>query len=110
MRDGCGIRGGQKRNCETAKQESPLFGMAFTDSISRLINYYRRYGFRSTLQRARLFLQRLFSSHRLFLYYYDLSESGSSLSLRNWPDHLTVARLTSQEEIDQQDWQKIANF
>src|ERR1017187_3659235 len=109
MHDARVMRGGHKRNCETAEQR-PQLGMALTDSISRLVNYYRRHGFRSTLQRARLFLRRLFSSHRLVLFYYDLSRSGSSSSARNWPDHLTVARITSQEEIDQQDWQKIANF
>jgi GNAT superfamily N-acetyltransferase len=56
-------------------------------------------------------LRRLLSSDRFVLYYYDLVARGCSTSLaRTLPDRLTVARITSQEEIDQQDWQKIINY
>lgn len=55
-------------------------------------------------------LRRLLSS-RFVLYYYDLVTRGCpSLLARTLPDGLTVARVTSQEEIDQQDWQKMTNF
>jgi GNAT superfamily N-acetyltransferase len=46
----------------------------------------------------------------LVLYYFDLTRGGSNSQVRNWPDHLAVARVTSEEEIDREDWQKIANF
>ena len=84
--------------------------MALTDSISRLINYHQRHGFKATCQRAMLFLRRSFSAHRFIIYYYDVSKGGSISPVRNWPEHFTVARVTSPEEIDQRDWQKIANF
>lgn len=84
--------------------------MALADSISRLTNYYQRHGFQATMQRTGLFTRRLFSSHRFVLYYCDLSKNWSVSRARNWPSHVTVARVTSQEEIRQEDWHKIASY
>ena len=84
--------------------------MAVTESISRLINYYERHGFGATLQRGRVFLRRCFLSRRFIVYYFDLSKNGSVSLVQNWPENLTVTRVSRQEEIDAKDWEKIVNF
>ncbi len=84
--------------------------MAVTESISRLINYYERHGFGATLQRSRVFLRRLFLSRRFVVYYFDLSKNAKASLLQDWPEHLTVARVSGQEEIEGKDWKKIVNF
>jgi ribosomal protein S18 acetylase RimI-like enzyme len=101
---------GQLTNCEAMEEASLHPIMALTDSISRLTSYYKRHGFTATLQRAKLFFRNFFSSNRLVIYAYDLSKSDSISSPRNWPDQLSFVRVASQEQIDQQDWQKILNF
>lgn len=62
------------------------------------------------MRRTGLFARRRFSSHRFVLYYCDLSKNRSVSRVRNWPSHLTVARVTSQEEIREKDWHKIASY
>jgi GNAT superfamily N-acetyltransferase len=59
----------------------------------------------------RSFLRRLLSSHRFVVYYYDPAARGCSAPLaQSLPDRLTVARITSQEEMDPEDWQRIVNL
>lgn len=94
-------------SCVTVDEAGLQLGMALTDSISRLVNYYERHGLGATFQRTSLFLRRLFSFNRFVVYYYDLTRTSL---LRNWPERLAVARVTSQEEINQQDWEKIVSF
>jgi GNAT superfamily N-acetyltransferase len=84
--------------------------MSISDSVSRLTSYYKRHGFKSTLQRGKLFLSRLFSSKRLVVYSYDLSKSQAIPTSRAWPGNLSVIRVTSQEQIEKQDWLRIINF
>ena len=84
--------------------------MSISDSISRLTSYYKRHGFKSTLQRAKVFVSRLFSSNRLVMYSYDLSKSEVISSSRAWPENLSVVRVTSREQIENQDWLQIINF
>jgi ribosomal protein S18 acetylase RimI-like enzyme len=84
--------------------------MAVTESISRLINYYERHGFGATLQRSRVFLRRLFLFRRFVVYYFDLSKNANVSLVQNWPEHLTVTRVSRQEEIETKDWEKIVNL
>jgi ribosomal protein S18 acetylase RimI-like enzyme len=84
--------------------------MAVAESISRLINYYEKHGFGATLQRSRVFLRRCFLSRRFAVYYFDLSKNGAVSPVRNWPENLKVVRVTRHEDIEANDWQKIADF
>jgi ribosomal protein S18 acetylase RimI-like enzyme len=110
MHDVHRLPSGQRRHFGTSNEESPKFNMAFSDSISRLTNYYRRHGLTGTVRRTKVFLRRFFSSNRLVIFYYDLSRGGPISSQGNWPDHITVVRIKNQEEIDHHDWQKIMEF
>ena len=84
--------------------------MSISDSISRLTSYYKRHGVKATLQRGKVFVSRLFSSNRLVIYSYDLSKGEAISSSRAWPDSLSVVRVTSQEQIEKQDWLQIIDF
>jgi ribosomal protein S18 acetylase RimI-like enzyme len=84
--------------------------MVFSTSISRLINYYQRHGIKATIQRIPIFFQRNFSSRRFVVYYFDLLESDPAPAAQSWPDRLTVTRISRQEDIGAQDWQKITDF
>lgn len=84
--------------------------MALLASISRLINYYERHGFGATLQRIPIFVRRSFLSRRFAVYSIDLTGIRSASQVRNWPERLTVTRVTRREDIEEQDWQKISNF
>ena len=84
--------------------------MSISDSISRLTSYYKRHGLKSTLQRGKVFATRLLSSNRLVVFSYDLSKSEAIASARAWPGSLSVVRMSSQEQIDKQDWLRIINF
>jgi ribosomal protein S18 acetylase RimI-like enzyme len=80
------------------------------EAISRLAAYRKRHGFRATLQRGGLFLRRLFSSNRMVLFYYDFPNNAASSPATNLPDHLTVERKQSRQEIASADWEQIVNF
>jgi ribosomal protein S18 acetylase RimI-like enzyme len=84
--------------------------MSISDSVSRLTSYYQRHGFKSTLQRGKVFVSRLFSSNRLVVYSCDLSKAESASSSRVWPDSISFTRITCQDQIEKQDWVQIVNF
>ncbi len=82
----------------------------FVEPISRLAAYGKRHGFRATLQRASLFVRRLFSSNRMVLFYCDFSVSGAPSPVTSLPDHLRVERKQSRDEMAAADWEQIVNF
>ncbi len=79
-------------------------------SISRLVNYYKRHGFRATLNRTALFLRRLVSLPRMVLFYYDLTRCRLTPIMENCQDDLKVERKNNAEELDSRDLQQIVNF
>src|SRR5579872_712812 len=93
----------------TGAEASPLahrksgVPVPLSTSTSRLVNYYKRHGFRATLNRTVLFLQRLFSFPRMVLFYYDLTTCGLAAIPQNRSDGLTVERKISAAEIDSRD-------
>jgi len=100
----------------TGAEASPLahrksrVPVPLSTSTSRLVNYYKRHGFRATLDRTVLLLQRLFSFPRMVLFYYDLTTCGLAAIPQNRSDGLTVERKISAAEIDSRDLQQIVNF
>jgi ribosomal protein S18 acetylase RimI-like enzyme len=80
------------------------------EPISRLAAYNRRHGFGATLQRAGLFMRRLFSSNRMVLFYCDFPHDGTSWPVTSLPGHLRIDRKQSAEEIAPEDWEQIVNF
>ncbi len=84
--------------------------MFLSGSTSRLVNYYKRHGFRATLNRTLLFLRRLFSFPRMVLFYYDLTSCGLTAITENRSDGLKVERKICADEIDSRDLQQILNF
>ena len=83
--------------------------LTLLEPISRIVTYFKRHGFRATLERALLFLRRFFSENRMVLFYLDLPK-GDAIATTILPVHLTVQRVAGFEDIDGQDWQQITDF
>jgi GNAT superfamily N-acetyltransferase len=81
---------------------------ALFEPVSRLVGYFKRHGFRSTLDRFWVFMQRMFSN-RMVLFYLDFPKRSTSLDAR-LPQHLAVERKGSRAEMRSDDWDKIVNF
>ena len=84
--------------------------MSISHAVSRLSTYYRRHGFRASAERAWLFVRQSFSSGKMVVFYWDLTGHSKSSANDSLPDHLTVERKSSREEIDSSDWSQIINF
>jgi len=88
-------------------------GSRLVEPISRLAAYGKRHGFRATVQRAGVFVRRLFLSHRMVLFYFDFSSLRSSdanfagLSL---PGDLSVERKKSLAEMAGADFERMVNY
>jgi GNAT superfamily N-acetyltransferase len=80
------------------------------EPISRLVGFYKRNGFKATLQRTGLSLRRLFSSNRMVLFYCDLSQSTTGSTGADLPTHLKVERKKGREEIIDSDWRRMTDF
>lgn len=81
-------------------------GLTLPQPISRGLTFWRRHGFRATVQRAVVSMHRLFSSSRMVVFYCDLLHPAVS----SLPSGLRAERKTSQAEIDPKDWDKMMNF
>jgi ribosomal protein S18 acetylase RimI-like enzyme len=83
------------------------------EPISRLADYGRRHGFRATVQRAGVFVSRIFSSHRMVLFYFDFSSlrsSDANFPGSRLPGDLSVERKSGSEEMVAADLERIVNF
>lgn len=90
-----------------ATRESKL---SLSGSTSRLVNYYTHHGCGATFSRILLFVRRLFSFPRMFLFYRDLTSWDSALITTNCSDDLRVERQINADQIDSRDLQQIVNF
>lgn len=84
--------------------------MSFSNSIFRIIDYFRRHGLRATLDRAELAMHRVSSAGRMVVFYYDCSSRGAKACTEAWPESLKVERIESQAELDAKDAARIINF
>ncbi len=82
--------------------------IAIFEPVSRLFAFFKRHGFRATLQRLWVFIQRMFSN-RMVLFYLDFPK-GEAWPGTRLPQPLTVERKTSRTEMRTEDWEKIVNF
>lgn len=82
--------------------------MAIFEPISRLFAFFKRHGFRATLRRSWVFVQRIFSN-RMVLFYLDFPKVEASLGAI-LPQPLTAERIGSQAEMSPEDSEKIANL
>jgi Acetyltransferase (GNAT) family len=82
--------------------------MGVSDSISRVTTYYLRHGFRATVSRMGLAVNRALSSSRMLVFYCDLP----SLPVRpvNIPSSIRVERVTGEAELQPQDFDEITSF
>ncbi len=71
--------------------------MSMSESISRLIEYYRRHGVISTLSRARLAAKRSLFGNRMVVFYCDLDDRR--MSKAETPGAFRVERLRSLAEL-----------
>ncbi len=84
--------------------------MFFFHAVSRLTNYYRRHGFRASVERVGLFLSQALTSGKMVVFYWDLTRPVESFDWPNLRDHLTVEQKNSREEIAASDWNQIVDF
>jgi ribosomal protein S18 acetylase RimI-like enzyme len=82
--------------------------MSISTSISRFTAYYSRHGFRATVQRGGVALQRAFFANRMVVLYCDLP--GQNLRPVNIPSSMKVDRLRSEGELSHTDFQEITSF
>jgi len=82
--------------------------MAIFEPISRVFAFFKRHGFRATLRRSWVFVQRMFSN-RMVLFYLDFPKGEASSGTR-LPQPLTAERKGSQAEMRAEDLEKIVNF
>jgi hypothetical protein len=82
--------------------------MAISTSISRLADYYTRYGLGATIRRGTLAMRRLVSSNRAVVFYWDLS--GQTLPPADFPSSLKVERLRTYAELSPQDLDQLVHI
>jgi hypothetical protein len=82
--------------------------MRVSDSISRLVDYYRRHGLGATIRRAKLAGQRALFADRMVVFYCDLDERR--LRPVNLPKAFSVKRLKALNELSAQNLQEITDF
>lgn len=81
--------------------------MGFSDSISRVTEYYSRHGIGATVRRARLGAKRALFSNRMVVFYCDLATLSASSYV---PNSLNVIPLRNEAEISQQDLDEVTSF
>jgi GNAT superfamily N-acetyltransferase len=76
--------------------------------ISRLVNYYRRHGVRSTMSRTVIALKRALTFPRMILFYCDLSNgpetAGTAL------EGVRVERISKFQDLNRSNLERIVNF
>jgi len=82
--------------------------IAIFEPVLRVLGFFKRHGFRATLLRSWVFVQRVFSS-RMVLFYLDFPKDAASSGTR-LPQPLTAERKASQAEMRIEDFEKIVNF
>jgi len=83
------------------------------EPISRVAAYGKRHGIRATVERAGLFLRRLFASNRMVLFYLDFPSeepSDDTTLSAELADNLSVEVMHSREEMASEDWERVLNF
>lgn len=79
--------------------------MSISGSIARFLDYYRRRGFRATLLRVRLALDRGIFVERMAVFYCDLAKPAPGEP--SVPDSLACERVTTRGDLSRQDFEAI---
>ncbi len=82
--------------------------MGISNSLSRFTAYYSRHGFRATVRRAGVALQRSLFASRMVVFYCDLPEQP--VRPVNIPSSMRIDRLRSEAELSQANLEKITSF
>jgi ribosomal protein S18 acetylase RimI-like enzyme len=82
--------------------------MAISTAISRLAAYYACHGFRATIHRAALAIERALFSNRMVIFYCDLAKQTTAPA--NIPGSLKMERLRNYAELSPQDLQEMTSF
>lgn len=82
--------------------------MSISNSISRLVEYYKRHGFAATVQRAGLGARRALFAGRMVVFYCDLDPQ--KLKSVNLPTPFSVERIGSLAELSAEHFQQITSF
>jgi acetyltransferase (GNAT) family protein len=82
--------------------------VGISDSISRVTNYYSRYGLGATVRRAGVAARRALLSNRMLIFYCDLPpQTARPVTI---PSSMRVDRLTKETELAAGDFQEITSF
>ena len=82
--------------------------MGLSSSISRLADYYKRYGFSATIGRARLAAKRALFANRMVVFYCDLANQGARAAAV--PGSFRIDRVRSKVELSPEDLREITSF
>jgi GNAT superfamily N-acetyltransferase len=84
--------------------------MFLSEPTTRLVQYFKRHGFRATVVRFGLLVRRFLSFPRMVLFYLDLEDWSPSRCAGDLAASLSVEKKTSQEEIVPGDLQVMLSF